>query len=160
MKKDQDQRKFKSDTRNLIDVTLLGICITFFGLVATIRPELLQNKIFTIQLVLTIPLFMCGLLSRIKEASYVDSQRWANLVFVSTVIGYGFFTNIIGLALSFITPIGIALTFFVTSIGLNWVRAGVVISYDKTQTKRRLIREIAQVAIIVFLGILPAIRFY
>ncbi len=160
-KERQEIKRFKSDTRNLIDATLLGISITFFGLIATIKPELLsQNPLFTLQLVLIIPFVVTGLLSRIKEAAYERAKRWQWLTFASFTISYGFFINAVGLVLSFVTPLYISLIFFGVSMALTLLRASIVVSYVPSQLNSRVVREIIHVALIVFLGILPALRIY
>ena len=157
----EEKRRFKADTRNLIDVTLMSIAITLFGLIATIKPELLsENIFFGLQLALTLPLFMCGLLSRIKEATYIKSDKWYNLSTFSFTTAYGFFINVVGLILAFISPLYMALAFFAVNTLLTLVRAGIVISYDKTELKKRVIRETYQILLIIFLGVLPALRIY
>jgi len=157
----KERSRFKADTRNLIDVTLLGICITFFGLVATIKPEMLsENPFFSLQLVLAIPFFVCGLLARIKEAAYNNSARWQKLGFISFTLAYGFFINSIGLILSFITPIYIAMSFFAVNTLLTLTRASIVVSYSPEKLGGRIVREILHLALIIFLGVLPSLKFY
>lgn len=161
-KKDKvEQKRFKADTRNLIDVTILGISITFLGLVATIKPEMLaQNPFFSLQLILVFPFLICGMWARIKEAAYTDSSRWAKLSFISFTLAYGFFINSIGLILSFIAPIYVALTFFAINTLLTLTRASIVVSYKPSKLKNRIVREIIHIALIVVLGVLPALNFY
>jgi hypothetical protein len=156
-----EQKRFKADTRNLIDVTLLGICIALFGLVATIKPEMVsENPFFTLQLVLAIPFFVCGLLARIKEAAYDDSSKWAKLSFISFTLAYGFFINSIGLILSFISPIYVSMTFFGVNTILTITRAAIVVSYQPQRLKSRVLREFSHIALILFLGVLPALGVY
>ena len=157
----EQQKRFKADTRNLIDVTLLGICITLFGLVATIKPEMLSdNPFFVLQLVLAVPFFVCGLLARVKEAAYNDSYKWKKLSFISFTLAYGFFINAIGLLLSFITPLYVPMTFFAVNTLLTLTRAGIVVSYAPSKLKSRILRELIHIALIVFLGVLPALKVY
>lgn len=157
----REQGKFKTDTRNSIDVTLLGICITLFGLVATIKPEMISdNPFFTLQLILAVPFFMCGLLARIKQASYRDSYGWEKLSFICFTLAYGFFINSIGLLLSFIAAIYVSLAFFAVNTFLTLVRASIVIYYNPISIKGRLLRELVHVALIVFLGVLPVLGLY
>jgi len=157
----REQKKFKTDTRNLIDVTLLGICITLFGLVATIRPEMVSgNPFFTLQLVLAVPFFMCGLLARIKEASYTDSHRWVKLSSISFTLAYGFFINAIALLLSFIAAVYVSMIFLAVNTLLTLVRASIAISYAPENMRARILREGVHIALIVFLGILPILGVY
>ena len=161
-KEDRGTRdRFKADTRNVIDVTLLGICITLFGLVATIKPEMLsENPFFVLQLVLAVPFFVCGLFARVKEAAYGDPSRWKKLSFISFTLAYGFFINSIGLLLSFITPIYVALTFFAVNTLLTLIRASIVVSYSPSKLVGRIVREVLHISLIVFLGVLPALKVY
>jgi len=157
----QTIERFKADTRNLIDVTLLGICITLFGLVATIKPEMIsQNPFFTLQLVLAVPFFVCGLLARIKEATYSDSFRWKKLSFISFTLAYGFFINSIGLILSFTAPIYASMAFFGVNTLLTLIRADIVVAYTPSRLKSRILRESVHIALILFLGVLPALKVY
>jgi len=157
----EEQKRFRADTRNLIDVTLLGICITLFGLVSTIKPDMVsQNPFFTLQLVLAVPFFVCGLLARIKEASYKDSHRWKKLSFISFTLAYGFFINSIGLLLSFIAPLYVPMVFFGVNTLLTLTRAGIVVSYNSSKWKGRALREFTHIVIILFLGVLPTLRIY
>jgi hypothetical protein len=157
----EEKKRFKVDTRNAVDITLMGIAITLLGLIITIKPELLiDNPFLGIQLAAVVPLFLCGLLSRIKEVSYSDSKMWSKLTRISFVIGYGFFINILGLILAFVAPIYLAMSFFAADLLLTAVRAWIVVSYNPQGFKKRLAREVAQLLIIIFLGILPALRVY
>ncbi len=157
----EEQKRFKADTRNLIDVTLLAIVITLFGLVATIKPEMVsENPIFTLQLVLAIPFFICGLFSRIKEAAYHDSGLWYGLGFISFTLAYGFFINSVGLMLSFITAIYVSMAFFGVNTILTLARAGITVYHSPSRLKERFLRELLHIALIVFLGILPALKVY
>jgi hypothetical protein len=156
-----EQRKFKADTRNVIDIALLSICITLFGLVSTLKPEMIAtNPLFILQLVLAVPLFMCGLLVRIKEVAYSDSLRWTKLGAGTFLLAYGFFINSIGLLLAFTTATYISMVFFAVNTLLTLIRAGIVVSYNSSKLRSRIFREIVQFAIVLFLGILPALGIY
>jgi hypothetical protein len=151
-----ERTKFKADTRNLIDVTLLSICITLFGLVATIKPEmLLRNPAFTLQLILAVPFFMCCLLARIKEATYIEAKLWYKLGYFCFTLAYGFFINSIALLLSIITPKYLALIFLAVNTGLTLARAFIEIHYKKHETRTILSREIVHMTIIIVLGVCP-----
>jgi hypothetical protein len=157
----EEQKRFKADTRNLIDVTLLGICITLFGLVATIKSEMLsENPFFTLQLVLAIPFFVCGLLARIKEATYAEGERWRKLSVFSFTIAYGFLINSIGLMLSFITPVYTVIAFFGVNTLLTLMRAWISVSCIPSRLSNRIFREVVHIILIVFLGVLPALKVY
>lgn len=156
-----ERKQFKTDARNLIDVTLLGICITLFGLVATIRPTIISNSpVFTLQLVLSIPFFMCCLLARIKEATYHSPNRWYKLGYVSFTLAYGFFINSIGLLLSFIAPIYVALIFLAINTILTLTRGYIEISYKPHERKLITVREIFHLILIILLGVMPILHFY
>lgn len=156
-----ERKKFKTDTRNQIDVALVGICVTLFALVATIRPEILSRDIFfTLQLTLAIPLFMSGLLARIKETAHADSARWRKLSFISFTFAYGFFINSIALLLSSIVATYISIIFLAVNTLLTLTRASIVVSYRPEKLKSRILREAFHLALIIFLGLLPILGLY
>ena len=150
----------KAHNKNLVDVTLLGICITVFTLVSTIKPVLFQEKFFAIQLALTVPFFMSALISRIKQAYKKDYLKWGMLALISFTIAFGFLINVIGLLLSIFAPIYVAMAFFAANILLDLVRTGLSISLEKDRAKRDLTKSIVHLLMIVLLGILPALRVY
>ena len=153
--------RYRAESKNFIDMTLLGICITFFALVATINPTLLQeNVFFTLQLVLAIPFFICGLLARIKKTAYASSSRWEKLNFISFTLAYGFVINAIGLLLAVLVPIYVSMVFFGVNTMLTLVRESIAISYVPAELKKRLFRSLIHVGLIVFLGVLPALKIY
>jgi|GEM_PF-2927345 len=153
--------KIKVGTRNLIDVTLLSICMTAFVLVATLNPAILaKNYLFTLQLVLAIPLFVCTLLARIKAAYKSDYKPWDNLGFISFTLAYGFFINVVGILLSLFTALSIVLVFFSVNIILDLIRTGIQIHQYQTRSSRPIFRIILHLLIIILLGILPACKIY
>ena len=79
---------------------------------------------------------------------------------ISFTIAYGFFINSIGLLLSFITVAYVSMAFFAVNTLLTLVRAGIVISYNPAELKRRMSREVIHILLIIFLGVLPALGLY
>jgi len=152
--------KLKTETRNKLDIAFMTVCITAFTLIASLKPEILnENKLFTLQLVSAIPLFMCALFSRIKVAYKLYEKKWDTLAFFSFTLAYGFLINTLGILLSFFTVPLIFLTFFGLNIVLDLARSSIKYSYGRNKPKD-FMRVIVHVLLIVFLGILPALKVY
>jgi len=157
----EEVSKFKSETRNKIDIALLAICFTAFSFLASNSPEILSNNIFlTFQLVFAIPLFMNNLFCRIKQAYKDSKQKWDEVGFISFTLAFGFFINFVGLLLALFVPINLVLIFFFLNIALAIMRSSIQVYYEPSKLKSKIFREALHIAIIVFLGILPALKVY
>jgi hypothetical protein len=153
--------KFKAETRNKIDIALLAICFTAFSFLASNSPEILSKNIFlTFQLIFAIPLFMNNLFCRIKQVYKDPGQKWDEIGFFSFTIAFGFFINFVGLLLSLFVPINIVLMFFLLNIILSTMRSSVQAFYEPQKLKGKMFREILHLVLIVFLGVLPALKIY
>ena len=153
--------KFKASARNKIDMTLLAACFAAFTFLASNSPEILRENFFlTFQLVFAIPLFMNNLFSRIKQA-YKDTQyKWNGWGLISFTLAFGFFINFLGLLLALFVSLKLVLIFFSLNIFLALVRFSIHISYEPKRFRDKFIREIFHIALVIFLGVLPAIKVY
>ncbi len=153
--------KFKAETRNLIDISLLATCFTAFAFLASSSPEILSNNLFlTFQLVFAIPLFMNNLFCRIKQVYKNPKQKWNEVGSVSFTLAFGFFINFIGLLLALFVPISVILMFFFLNIFLTIIRFSVQVYYEPSKLKKGIFREILHLLMVIFLGILPALKVY
>lgn len=153
--------KFKSETRNKIDIALLAMCFTAFTFLAANNPKILSENIFlSFQLVFAIPLFINNLFSRIKQAYKDPNQKWDTLGFLSFTLAMGFFINFIGLLLTNFISIKIVMLFFFMNIFLALLRSSIQVYYEPSRLKSKLFRELFHIALIIFLGVLPALNVY
>ncbi|HLC73947.1 MAG TPA: hypothetical protein VJH20_04905 [Candidatus Nanoarchaeia archaeon] len=158
MKKDKSLflNKSKSDSRVLINVTLLGICFTLFTLIITIKPELLQKNLnLTLQLVSAIPLFMASSFARSKLGYTKDANKWNNFGFTTFLIAYSFLINVVGILLISLTSILVGLIYFSVNIATSIGYSMTDIAYDRKRLTERIVKDLAFILIIIFLGILP-----
>lgn len=154
------EEKFKLETENWIDVTIISVSITLFALIAGLKPIILSSNIaFALQLVLTLPLFMCCIFIRSKVLFSKAKRRWGTLQDICFTLGYGFFINSVGILLSYFVPINIVMVFFLANILLSLIRQYLkIIEGDRKKTFVRMAREISYILIMVLLGILPALN--
>jgi hypothetical protein len=158
--RDEEVKSIKLDTRNLIDATLLGISITLFALVATLKPEVLGDAIFSVQLSLAIPLFMSALLTRSRTPFEKGKNIWDNVAFISHAFAYGFLINIVGLLLSLFVLKWIVILFFFVNIISGLTRSSIRVYLNPEKTRKRVFKELLHISIFIFLGLLPALKIY
>jgi hypothetical protein len=110
--------------------------------------------------VFAIPLFINNLFCRIKQAYKDPRQKWDEIGFLSFTLAIGFFINSVGLLLTLFVSIKIVMLFFFLNIFLSLLRSSVQVYYEHSKLKSKVFREILHIALIIFLGILPALKAY
>lgn len=157
---ESELNKRKSGARIPINLTLLGISFTLFGLVVTLNPSLLGKSLLAYQLVLSIPFFMSSIFARSKLAYSTNSERWDKFGFITFILAYSFLINSVGLLMvNFILPI-IVVVFFVTNIVLAIIYSMIQFSYDKRTLKKRIFEDLSFILLIVLFGILPVLGIF
>lgn len=147
----------ESESKNLVNVTLLGICFTIFTFILSIRPELLtKNYIIAVQLICSIPFLMSAILARSKSSYTIGVHKMQTFGYFTYVLGYTFLLNVIGLLTIYFISIQIGLIFFAVNILAALSYSVVSIVDGKSTWKRRLIKDLAFITIILILGVLPA----
>lgn len=150
--------KSKSDSRVLINVTLLGICFTLFTFIVTIKPELLNRNIYlTLQLVCAIPILMNSIFTRSKLGYTIQAKKWNDLGFITFLLGYSFLVNVVGILLISLISFKVGIIYFIVNIFSAIVYSYVDISYDKSRLRERLWKDGAFILLIIILGILPTL---
>jgi len=130
---------------------LLGVTITVFVLILTIKSELLEKGIIVLQLVLAVPFL---LISMITNAKIVDIDSLKDYYLSSRVtnsIGISLIINTFGLLVTNYTARYIGIIFFVVMILL--LSSLLYLDFNK----RKLYNELLMITLIFFLGLLPAI---
>jgi hypothetical protein len=130
---------------------LLGVAITMFVLILTIKSDLLNKDIIILQLALCIPFLLVSMITNAKIVDldslkdYYLPNRIANSIGISLII------NTIGLLVANYTARYIGILFFILLILL----LGCLIYLDFN--KRKLYNEVLMIALIFFFGLLPSI---
>ncbi|MDD5341600.1 MAG: hypothetical protein PHC97_04170 [Patescibacteria group bacterium] len=151
----------KSGSRLNINLCLLGICFTLFTFIVAINPILLKNNILlSLQLTTAIPLFMTSIFARAKLAYTNKAEIWDRYGYITFIIAYSFLLNVVGIFLSISVGKNISLIFYACNIVSALLYSSVEISQDKARIKSRLAKDLFFIAILLFLGILPALGIY
>jgi hypothetical protein len=163
MKEDKDFliHRTKEDNRIRINVTLLGICFTLFTFLIAFNPDLLKKNLFlTLQLVCSIPLFMTSLLARAKSSYTLGRRAWTNLGFITYITAYAFMINVVGIFLFLYVSFFAGIVFYILNIILAVLYSIIEVHYNTDKFKGKLIKDSYFIALLVLLGILPALEIY
>jgi len=148
----------QNESRILINVTLLGICFTIFGLIITIKPELFRvNTFLTVQLVCSIPLMLSCLFARSKLRFNSKADLWKKFSFLTFLLSYTFLVNVVGLLLIEFISLKVGLIFFGVNVLFALLYSSVEIYYDKKRLGERIVKDLFFIALVFFLGIMPTL---
>ena len=131
---------------------ILGLTITLFVLLLTVKSELLDYKIITWQLSLAIPLLFASLItsSKISSIQSFEEHKYFNLIVSSTATAL--IINTIGLLITKYVDQTIGFSYFILFLG--------VYSYflikDLKLGKDKIRNELIVILLIILLGIIPA----
>jgi len=130
---------------------LLGVSITIFILLLTIKSGLLEKEIIISQLVLSMPLLLASMISNVK---IVDSSSFKDYYLFNRL------TNSAGIALIF-NSLGLLVTDYISrSIGLIFfilILALFSCLLYLDFNKRKMYNEVLMMVLVLILGLLPAI---
>lgn len=146
-------------SRLMINTRLLGVAITIFVLIVTLKSEILtDNKIITYELVLAIPFLLTSSLARSKLGYSSRPEKWNFLGWITYIIGYALLLNVIGIIVALYLDLNLAILFFVISWILSIVYSTIEVSYKKEKLKERIFKDSFFILLQLFLGLLPALR--
>ncbi len=149
----------REEARLNFNTALLGISFTIFTLIATINPKLFQGDWFlTIQLVLTIPLFVASIFARSRALATPGKDAWDKLSFLNFVFAYSFLINSIGIILSILISPIVVFIFFGVNVLCSIMYSVVQVKHDKIPLKQVVIKDLTFIILIVLLGLIPALR--
>ena len=130
---------------------LLGVAITIFVLLLTLKSELLEEKIIILQLALSIPLLLASMLSNAKIVDLDSFNHYYLFNRLTNSAGIALIFNTIGLLVTNYISRSIGIAFFV----LLLVLLSCLLYLDFN--KRKIYNELMMIMVVVFLGLLPAI---
>jgi len=150
------------ERRSSMEVTigsrLLGVAITIFILIVTIKIELLAYTIMTAQLILALPFLMAAMISNSKIVNQKTLSSYRILNRITSGIASAFLFNTLGLMVAKYISFLIGILFFVIFIVLLIIL--IFIDLDKTTIENKLISEVLMIALMILLGLLPALGLY
>ncbi|MGV8151757.1 MAG: hypothetical protein ACP5OG_01625 [Candidatus Nanoarchaeia archaeon] len=143
--------KERSPMNVSIESRLVGISITVFILILTLKSELLEKQIIIFQLVLSLPFLLAAMIS---NAKIVDSDSLKHYYIFNRI------TNSIGIALIFNT-IGLLTRHYISKIVAISFFALLVILLSCLLyldfNKRKMYNEFLMIVIVIILGLMPSI---
>jgi len=150
------------ERRSSMEVTigsrLLGVAITIFILIVTIKFELLAYTIMTAQLIMSLPFLMAAMISNSKIVNQKTLGSYRILNRTTSAIASAFLFNTLGLMVAKYISFWIGILFFVIFIILLTIL--IFIDLDKTTIENKLVSEVLMIAIMIFLGLIPALGVY
>ncbi len=148
------------EVRMYINLYLLTVCFTIFALIVSLNSALLNNFLFSIQLVASIPLFFSSILARSK-LGYVRKERmWEVYGHFTFLLAYAFLMNVVGILFSSAQNANTGLIFLGINIVCALVYSLVELIEDGSQMRSRLLKDVLFIAVIFFGGILPVLQVY
>jgi len=148
----------RSNMEVAIDSRLLGVAITIFILILTIKFELLSYTIMTAQLIMALPFLMAAMMSNSKIVNPRTLKSYHVINRTTSAIAFAFLFNTLGLMVAKYISFTIGIIFFVIFIVL--LVALIFIDLDKSTIKNKLMTEILMIALMISLGLLPALGYY
>ncbi len=155
-KKEDETEKIlgKSSMYVSIATGYLGIIMTLFILILTINPELLDSKLISYQLVLSIPLSILHMVSRAKMIDFETTRDYYDFNKITSGLSFAFFYNALGLLISKnVEPLLATLFFIVYLLGVSFF---IYTDLEKRNFKD-LCKDILLMALIILGGVLPTL---
>jgi hypothetical protein len=150
----------KAVTRTGLNKSLLAIAIGVFFLTINLKSELLSNKLLSLQFILSIPLLTTSILAYAKIGYRQQIGRWNFLGWSTFTIGYALLFNVIGILISEIIGVFLAIVFFITIWALTIIYSVIDVSYRKTRLKERILKDSLFIGIQILLGLFIVLKIY
>jgi len=161
IKEEREENKVRAGLHTGTNVNYLFIAFTAFTFIATINQDLLRNNLLmTIQLVLSIPMFMSSILARAKLSEAVHTKTLRNFGSFCFITGYAFLINTVGILVGMLVSDKIGILFFAVNILMALAYSYIQIKLDLSRIKRRIIKDGYFILIIILLGLLPILKIY
>jgi hypothetical protein len=133
-----------------IDSRLLGVAITVFILILTIKSQILEHNWITLQLVLSIPLLIGAMMSNARMVDIESFKEYYVLNRVSNSLGSALVFNSLGLLIASFVSLTAGISYFII---LGLILAAMMIKFNK----RKIYNELLMLIAIIIGGLLPAL---
>lgn len=133
---------------------LLGLTITLFILILTVKAELLEYAPLAWQLSLVIPLLFASLIVNTKIISQETFDKYRIFNLIVTSVSTALVANTLGLLISkYISPL-IGISYFIIFLGIYGY------FFLKDFKERKIYNETIIILIIILLGLLPSLKVF
>jgi len=150
----------QSEVRMYINLYLLTVCFTIFALIVSLNSTLLNNFLFSIQLVSCIPLFFSSILARSKLGMVKRPELWDIYGHSTFLLGYSFLINVVGILFASAGNPNTGIIFLIINICCALFYSAVEMFEDSKKVTSRLRKDLFFILVIIVGGILPALRVY
>jgi hypothetical protein len=144
----------RSSMHVTVAARLLGMTITLFILILTVKAELLDYTLIAWQLSLAIPLLVAALLVNTKIISEDTFNKYRNFNLLMNTLSIALVINTIGLLISKYISHIIGISYFILFIGIYGY------FFFKDLKERKIWNETIIILIILLLGLLPALTIF
>lgn len=144
----------KSQMYVVIVAGFLGLVMTLFILILTIKIELIDSELISYQLVLSIPFFMLQLISQAKMVDISTIKQYYVFNRIVSGISFAFLYNSLGLLISKYVSSSLGVLFFmIYMMGICFFMHNDL----KTKDIRKIYRDSIIMVLVLLLGLLPAL---
>ena len=150
---DEIQRLKRSPQYVNANSRFLGITVTIFILILTVKSELLSSWIIASQLVLAIPFSIATLAAQAKIVDLQSLRKYYPLTKTASGIAMAFLYNVIGLLTVRYIFLSIGLIFFSLFIIFE---LKTLYGHFVSKEKDKILRDLFMLAILICGGVLPA----
>lgn len=152
--------KKKSDIHLNINLWLLSVSFTIFALIVSLNTELLQNSLFSFQLVAAIPLFFTSILARSKMSLSGKPQMWDDYGYITFLLGYTFLVNVVGTLFSYQVALSGGIIFFAINFLLAIIYSFIEVIEDYSKLRNRILKDSFFILIVLIGGVFPSLGLY
>lgn len=152
--------KKKSDIHLNINLWLLSVSFTIFALIVSLNTALLQNSLFSFQLVAAIPLFFTSILARSKMGLAARPQMWDDYGYITFLLGYAFLVDVVGTLFSYQVARSGGIIFFAINFVLAIIYSSIEVREDPSKLRIRMLKDSFFILIVLIGGVFPSLGLY
>jgi hypothetical protein len=150
-KKSDKNYSARSSTNMALTTRLFGVLLTVFVLILTVKSELLQYKIITLQLVLAIPITFISMVINSKIHNEKSFFKYRTLNIITASFSISLILNSLGLLVTRYVSITAGILFFVVLI----IAYGLFFIIDMKD--RKVFNELIIILMLLIFGLLPSL---
>jgi hypothetical protein len=150
-KKSDKNYSARSSTNMALTTRLFGVLLTVFILILTVKSELLQYKIITLQLVLAIPITFISMVINSKIHNEKSFFKYRTLNIITASFSISLILNALGLLITKYVSVYAGILFFIVLI----IAYGLFFIIDYKD--RKVFNEMIIIIMLFIFGLLPSL---
>jgi hypothetical protein len=141
----------RSSMNTALMTRLLGMTVTLFILILTVKSELLEYQSVSWQLVLSMPLLLAALIANSKVVNVEKFEKYRYFILIVNSVSIALVSNTIGLLVAKYVSLIIGVAYFALFIGLFGY------FFKKDWADGKVYNEIIVISISILFGLIPAL---